>query len=290
MILGRGTKCFASCFGFYNSPRAVQRAVNTCRGIRSCSRQGCRGRWLRVNDRHADGARFWRTVEQASVLNSSCSMQTLQHRALTLLSWKSASRPSLTNFRVPWIISDRTLRLCLPAHCLCSSNMSTALPPGGKILTRALSTLSDKKPLTLSNREPAAQAPEVELSERLQGGGEKPEPDEKQSKATQLKKVFKEYGAVGVSFHVGISLISLGMFYIAVSSGINMTDLLCKLGFSESVVQSKMAAGTSTFVLAYAIHKLFAPIRISITLVSVPLIVRHLRKTGLFKPVPPKSG
>nr|XP_046239176.1 protein FAM210B, mitochondrial [Scatophagus argus] len=115
-----------------------------------------------------------------------------------------------------------------------------------------------------------------------------PEPEGgKPSKTQQLKKVFKEYGAVGVSFHIGISLMSLGMFYALISSGIDMAALLCKLGFSEAVVQSKMAAGTSTFVLAYAIHKLFAPVRISITLVSVPLIVRYFRKTGLFKPPTP---
>ncbi|KAK9973847.1 hypothetical protein ABG768_024548 [Culter alburnus] len=107
--------------------------------------------------------------------------------------------------------------------------------------------------------------------------------DGKPSKTQQLRKVFKEYGAVGVSFHIGISLISLGIFYLAVSSGLDMTALLCRLGFSEALVQSKLATGTSTFVLAYAVHKLFAPLRISITLVSVPLIVRHLRKTGLFK-------
>ncbi|XP_059925302.1 protein FAM210B, mitochondrial isoform X2 [Gadus macrocephalus] len=112
--------------------------------------------------------------------------------------------------------------------------------------------------------------------------GMEPEPD-RPSKAQQLKKVFKEYGAVGVSFHVCISLMSLGMFYLLVSSGIDMAAVLCKLGFSEAVVQSKMAAGTSTFVLAYAVHKLFAPVRISISLVSVPLIVRYLRRTGLFK-------
>ncbi|XP_030635847.1 protein FAM210B, mitochondrial [Chanos chanos] len=114
------------------------------------------------------------------------------------------------------------------------------------------------------------------------------DPDsQKPNKMQQLKKVFKEYGAVGVSFHIGMSLMSLGMFYLAVSSGIDMAAVLCKMGFSESIVQSKMAAGTSTFVLAYAIHKLFAPVRISITLVSVPLIVRYLRKTGLFKPPAP---
>ncbi|KAM7006548.1 protein FAM210B, mitochondrial [Tautogolabrus adspersus] len=117
---------------------------------------------------------------------------------------------------------------------------------------------------------------------------EEPEPEGvKPSKAQRLKKVFKEYGAVGVSFHVGISLMSLGMFYLLISSGIDMAALLCKVGFSEAIVRSKMAAGTSTFVLAYAIHKLFAPVRMSITLVCVPLIVRYFRKTGLFKPPTP---
>ncbi|XP_064321345.1 protein FAM210B, mitochondrial [Phalacrocorax carbo] len=111
--------------------------------------------------------------------------------------------------------------------------------------------------------------------------------NKKPNKSQQLKQVFKEYGAVGVSFHVGISLVSLGIFYLAVSSGVDMTAVLLKLGFSESSLQSKMAAGTSTFVLAYAIHKLFAPVRISITVVSVPFIVRYCRKIGFFKPPAP---
>ncbi|XP_009958008.1 PREDICTED: protein FAM210B, partial [Leptosomus discolor] len=111
--------------------------------------------------------------------------------------------------------------------------------------------------------------------------------NKKLNKSQQLKQVFKEYGAVGVSFHVGISLVSLGIFYLAVSSGVDMTAVLFKLGFSESSLQSKMAAGTSTFVLAYAIHKLFAPVRISITIVSVPFIVRYFRKIGFFKPPAP---
>ncbi|MBZ3874470.1 Protein FAM210B [Sciurus carolinensis] len=105
----------------------------------------------------------------------------------------------------------------------------------------------------------------------------------KQSKSQQLKKVLQEYGAVGMSLHIGISLVSLGVFYTVVSSGVDMAAILPKLGFKESPVLSSVAAGTSTFVVAYAIHKLFAPVRISITLVSVPFIVRYVRKVGLFK-------
>lgn len=106
----------------------------------------------------------------------------------------------------------------------------------------------------------------------------------KQSKSQQLRKIFQEYGAVGVSLHIGISLLSLGLFYMVVSSGVDLSAILLNLGFKESLVQSKLAAGTGTFVVAYAVHKLFAPVRVSITLVSVPFIVRYLRKVGLFKP------
>lgn len=45
-----------------------------------------------------------------------------------------------------------------------------------------------------------------------------------------------------------------------------------------------VAAGVSTFVLSYAIHKVFAPVRIAITLSATPFIVRHLRKIGVLKP------
>ncbi|KAG8131703.1 hypothetical protein E2320_009605 [Naja naja] len=119
------------------------------------------------------------------------------------------------------------------------------------------------------------------LTDPSQENGKKP------NKSHQLKKIFKEYGAVGVTFHIGISLVSLGMFYLVVSSGVDMTTILFKLGFDEAVVRSKLAAGTSTFVLAYAIHKLFAPVRISITVVSVPFLVRYFRKIGFFKPPAP---
>lgn len=40
---------------------------------------------------------------------------------------------------------------------------------------------------------------------------------EKLTKKEQLKRAFKEYGATIVVFHVGISLLSLGGFYVLVS-------------------------------------------------------------------------
>ncbi|XP_076869834.1 protein FAM210B, mitochondrial isoform X1 [Brachyhypopomus gauderio] len=186
--------------------------------------------------------------------------------------------PRMNNRKIPDTL-HASQRLFCRGVGVCTVRSSTDMVP-----SRALSTGTKQKQVTWVKEESSPEDKKVEISMNPQGEAEKPESEVKQSKAKMLKKVFKEYGAVGVSFHIGISLLSLGVFYLGLSSGINMAAVLCKMGFTEAVVQSKMAAGTSTFVLAYALHKLFAPLRISVTLVSVPLIVRYLRKTGLFKP------
>lgn len=53
-------------------------------------------------------------------------------------------------------------------------------------------------------------------------------------------------------------------------------------------VSTRRAAGAATFVVAYAVHKVFAPARIAVTLTATPFIVRHLRKIGFLKPPKPK--
>ncbi|CAH6776721.1 protein FAM210B, mitochondrial [Phodopus roborovskii] len=165
--------------------------------------------------------------------------------------------------RAPWLLGAAT---------------SCAPPPGALALSRPR---PDTRLLHTARRDCLSRQEPNRVSEP---GGSANSMEKKLSKSQQLKVVFQEYGAVGVSLHIGVSLVSLGIFYTVVSSGIDMSAILLKLGFTESLVQSKMAAGTSTFVVAYAIHKLFAPVRISITLVSVPFIVRYFRRVGLFKP------
>ncbi|XP_071442833.1 uncharacterized protein [Hetaerina americana] len=100
------------------------------------------------------------------------------------------------------------------------------------------------------------------------------------SRKDKLKKAVKDYGATVIVFHVGISLLSLGGFYLAVSSGLNVVDMLGKLGLSGGSV----AKEAGTFAVAYVVHKAFAPVRISITLAATPFIVRYLRRVGFLKP------
>ena len=51
----------------------------------------------------------------------------------------------------------------------------------------------------------------------------------------------------------------------------------------ESIASSQFGGGASTFVVSYAVHKVFAPVRISITLTATPFIVKYLREKGILK-------
>lgn len=153
------------------------------------------------------------------------------------------------------------------------------------------------------------------------------------SSKQKLQRAVKEYGTTVIVFHVSISLASLGICYLLVSSGVDMTGFIKSLGInldtvntgaSEVMEQSQQvegiteavkesgegdeskvaenkpgsdvdintarAAGAATFVVAYAVHKIFAPARIAITLTSTPFIVRHLRKIGFLKPPKAKGN
>jgi hypothetical protein len=109
----------------------------------------------------------------------------------------------------------------------------------------------------------------------------------KLSQKERLKRAVREYGATVIVFHVCISLFTLGVSYAAVSSGIDVVGFLAKIGVGQSIL--KLASGASTFVMAYAVHKVFAPARIACTLTATPFIVRYLRKIGFLKPPIPKS-
>nr|XP_054917694.1 protein FAM210B, mitochondrial-like isoform X2 [Dermacentor andersoni] len=119
-------------------------------------------------------------------------------------------------------------------------------------------------------------------SEVSQGdAGNKPAP---MSRKEKWKHAIKEYGSAMVAFHVVLSFTSFGICYVLVSSGVDMTAVAEKLGFSmdSQWVNSKIAGGSGTLVLAYAVHKLFTPVRMGITLSTTPILVRWLRRNGIW--------
>lgn len=104
------------------------------------------------------------------------------------------------------------------------------------------------------------------------------------SAAQKLKKAVAEYGTTVIVFHIGISLISLGSCYLLVSTGLDVQKLLVTLKLDDWAKGNTMlVSNAGTFAVAYAIHKVFAPVRMGITLGSVPFIVRYLRQKGILK-------
>lgn len=59
--------------------------------------------------------------------------------------------------------------------------------------------------------------------------------------------------------------------------------MLQYLNIGEGVVAKAVGSNAGTFVIAYAVHKIFAPVRMGVTLAATPFIVRHLRKIGFLK-------
>ena len=63
-----------------------------------------------------------------------------------------------------------------------------------------------------------------------------------------------------------------------------MVSLMEKLGIaSKAGMQSTLASGASTFVIAYACHKVFMPVRIFLTVTCTPIIVNRLKRIGILK-------
>ena len=77
--------------------------------------------------------------------------------------------------------------------------------------------------------------------------------------------------------------------YVYVFSGLDVVGLLAKAGVGQSILESKMVTGASTFVIAYAVYKVFVPVRMATTLTATPFIVRYLRRVGVLKVRPSKS-
>uniref|UniRef100_A0A0P4VPP7 NAD-dependent protein deacylase n=1 Tax=Rhodnius neglectus TaxID=72488 RepID=A0A0P4VPP7_9HEMI len=112
----------------------------------------------------------------------------------------------------------------------------------------------------------------------------------KASMKAKLKIAMRDYGATVIVFHIGISMVMLGGLYAAFSSGLELTWLIEKVGLSGR--SGEIATGASTFVMAYAVNKVLAPVRFSITFACTPFLVRYLRSIGLLKPpkTPPSKG
>jgi hypothetical protein len=106
--------------------------------------------------------------------------------------------------------------------------------------------------------------------------------------AKKLALLLRDYGPAAMVIHICISLTSLGICYALVEFGIPINVLLDRLGITDWMGPdsslAKITTGSTNFVIAYAIHKCFMPLRIIATGALTPGLVNFLRSKNILKP------
>ncbi|XP_072024734.1 uncharacterized protein [Amphiura filiformis] len=105
----------------------------------------------------------------------------------------------------------------------------------------------------------------------------------------RMKIMMKTYGYVVIPVHWVIAPVWFGMFYYAIKMGVDIGPILLKMGVSEHHVNTMQNSGASNALMAYALYKIFTPVRYTVTVGATEMTVRYLRKKGYIKPTPPKE-
>ncbi|RDY12585.1 Protein FAM210B [Mucuna pruriens] len=103
---------------------------------------------------------------------------------------------------------------------------------------------------------------------------EKDNSEQQKSKGDQAKELLAKYGGAYLATSITLSLISFALCYALISAGIDVQDLLQKVGISTDETGEKVG----TFALAYAAHKAASPIRFPPTVALTPIVAGWIGK------------
>ena len=106
---------------------------------------------------------------------------------------------------------------------------------------------------------------------------------------SQLRRLFRQYGAVAVGAYLSVYLCTLAALYVAVKErwlgGVDLQQWLAWVGWSGSVEELDPRKGD--FAVAWIATKLTEPIRLALTAALTPTIARAL---GRAPPKEPRSA
>ncbi|MCO5566918.1 hypothetical protein L7F22_020602 [Adiantum nelumboides] len=98
--------------------------------------------------------------------------------------------------------------------------------------------------------------------------------DGKKQKGIQAKELLARYGGAYLATSISLSVVSFGLCYVLISSGVDVAGLLQKIGIQSNETGEKVG----TFALAYAAHKAASPIRFPPTVALTPIVASWLGK------------
>ena len=97
------------------------------------------------------------------------------------------------------------------------------------------------------------------------------------SRMDMAKQLLKTYGSAYLITSISLSLVSFGVFYVLVSSGVDVAALLSVIGITATQNSEKVG----TVAIAYAAHKAASPIRFPPTVALTPIVAGWMGKTGI---------
>lgn len=95
-----------------------------------------------------------------------------------------------------------------------------------------------------------------------------------ESKGQQAKKLLAQYGSAYLITSISFAIVSFAACYALVSSGVDVSSLLARIGIETSATSEKVG----TFAIAYAAHKALSPIRFPPTVALTPVVAKALGK------------
>ncbi|KAK3919119.1 Protein FAM210A [Frankliniella fusca] len=152
------------------------------------------------------------------------------------------------------------------------------------------SNLKDKQssdPASLSSKSDASKPPSPNLDSPETKSAEDADEIEQFQKLSlyqRLKAMYRDYWYVIVPVHVSTSIVWFGCFYYAASSGIDIIAILESLHFSERVISIMSNSGAGYVAVAYALYKIFTPLRYTVTIGGTTFAIKFLKHRGLIKP------
>lgn len=106
----------------------------------------------------------------------------------------------------------------------------------------------------------------------------------------QRAKTFAlEYGRVGIATHAVLSLVSFSAIYVGVTSGVDVHAIVDFFGVSNPAIKDTATSSAGSFLIAYTVYKISAPVRWPLTFAVTPIVLRALRRRGYMLPAAPAS-
>ena len=104
----------------------------------------------------------------------------------------------------------------------------------------------------------------------------------KSGNGESAKSLLKKYGIAYLATSIPLALISFAICYLLVDQGVDVSNLLAKVGIESS--SSSETAGT--LAIAYAAHKAASPIRFPPTVILTPVVAKLLGKEAVVEESP----